>query len=111
MFQTFQDFSGFGSRADVAGMLILEADDEVMDRRLIGEIAQSGDDSVKILLRFHRSPVGEDPHDMSAEFLRDCESLLRQTRLILKCVLRCEDVVLKPAIDFRRSWKYAFEQR
>src|SRR6202034_1114960 len=54
------------ARADVAGVLVLDADGDAMPGRLVGQPAERLHDAVEASFRLNRAPVREDANDARA---------------------------------------------
>ena len=60
--------------SDIAGVLVLQSDDHVVRRGLIGQRAQGFHDAVEADFGLHRAPVGKHANDARAGALRDLEA-------------------------------------
>ncbi len=81
-----KDARGFGRRTDVARVLVLQTNDEIL---LLGQLRQLAQGFYNLLVaqfRGFRTPVGEHAHDAGAEKFRHTESVLGQPRLVFKGV-------------------------
>ncbi len=109
--ESVQHARRFSASRDIACVFVLKADDQVVVRRFLGKPAQRSDDAVKTLLGLYRSPVRKYPDDAGAGTPGDLEGALREARLILKRVLRSEDVLLEAGIDCGSIGQHTLEER
>jgi hypothetical protein len=106
-----QNAGGFGGSADVAGMLVLKADDQAFLLADVCQIGQRLGDGFATEFRLNGAPVGEDPYDARAEEVGELDGVFGQARLIFEGVPGRKDIVLEPAVQFRSVWENALEQR
>src|SRR4051812_38584871 len=85
---------------DIAGMLVLDTDDQVVLRGMVGESAEGADNAVETLFGADRPPIREDADDAGAGAFGDFEGAGFQARLIFKRMLGGEHVLLEPRIHF-----------
>src|SRR5438552_30293 len=111
MVQRLQQTSGFGSRRNVAGVLVFEADGYAVNCGLIREAAERLHHPCEALFRLDRPPVREDPNNARAGSFRDLPSSQSQAWLVGEGVLGCEDVLLETFVYGGRIRQNTFEQR
>src|ERR1700722_8096302 len=102
MFQTIQRLPRLCPRSNIARMLVLQSNRQTMRRSFFRQIREVPHYALKTRFRLRRSPEREYPNYLRPKFLSNEERALRQPRLVVKCVLRGEDIVLKPDVNRRR---------
>src|SRR5215472_7897942 len=93
-----QNSRRLGARTDVAGVLVLQADDHATRRGLFGKAGERLDNSREARLRLDGPPVREYANDSGLGARRNFESSRRQSLLIGERVFGREGILLKSLI-------------
>src|SRR5712692_6922251 len=110
MVQGIQHSRRLRCRRNIAGEFILESDDQIFLRGLLGKRPERRYDPVETFFRLDGTPVGKDPNDARSQPMRDLKCAACKTILILKAVLGGETVLLKSRIYGGRIRQHALEQ-
>src|ERR1022692_3552452 len=111
MFQTIQRSSCLCASSNIAGVLVLQANRQTVTRCLVRKFAEFPHHVLKTRFRLDGSPEREYPDYTCSQSLGDEERTLGQPWLVFERVLRCENIVLKPAVHWRRIRQQTLEQR
>src|SRR5216683_2306473 len=110
MVQGIQRSRRLRCRRNIAGEFILESDDQIFLRGLLGKRPERRYDPVETFFRLDGTPVGKDSNYMRSQSMRDLERTPREPILILKAVLGGKAVLLKSWIYGGRIRQHALEQ-
>ena len=103
--------SRFGRRSDVAGVFILQPNQQVLVGGQPSQGGQFADNRVETTRRFYRSPIRKHPNDSGAEEMSEFESVLGKTGLIVVAVMRGKNVLLEAPVHLATTRQNAFHQR